>query len=205
MESLVSRALVQVPFKDLERPELASFLQDAFSRIPIDFYTWCQQGYCNHIYLLCQSDYVADWEVGVCLALQNGHIDVVKILLEGGATNYNTVLYHAIRYNNISLLVYMITRWSSECNWDLAIRVAVAPTCMPIIHMLIDYEVCDWDTVIFMASREGNLDMIDMALHNGARIIKPAIDVARFYERSAVALYIEEVTKGLETLGNHIP
>lgn len=189
---LISYAVSQTPLDKLKRPELSTVLQDAFSRVPVRFHDWCRDGALNHIYLLCQGDAVMDWDYGVNLALQNTHTRVACVLLDRGATNHNDVLIHAIRFHDVELLMYMVDRWSDVCNWELAIRVALAPTTLPIVHTLVDCDVCDWDTIIVMASRLGDLDMIDVAIFNGATMIRPAIDIARKYERNAVALYLEK-------------
>jgi hypothetical protein len=203
MESLISLALRWVPLTQLERPEMSTILQDAFSRVPVNFYKWCQDDDYNHVYMLCQSgDETLDWNTGLVIALHHGHYSIVRLLLDRGANNHNTVLCNAIQHKNLEMIMYLITEWSDMCNWDLAIRVAVAPTCMSTIHLLIDCNVCDWDTLMFVGARVGNLDVIDTAIHHGALVIQPAIDVARLYNHDAIATYIEE-SHGLVSRRNY--
>ena len=87
--------------------------------------------------------------------IDNGNVDVAKILLKAGATVFNSDLYEACRKGNLAMVKALL----QSCSTDE-------------INKLPD----DWWLPIMVASSRGDDDMVELLLHHGADIDAESMD-----------------------------
>ena len=80
-----------------------------------------------------------DWNIGLYGACIGGHIDIIKALIEKGATDWNSGLFHACFGGHIDIVKFLIEKGAYDWNWGL-------------------YHAC----------RNGHIDIVKLMIEKGA-------------------------------------
>jgi ankyrin repeat protein len=124
----------------------------------------CEQGHLNFAQLLCEKGATLDWNRALELACRAGHIHVVQWLIEKNSNlDWNRCLRPAIRHRDIVNL--MIEKGAA--NWDEGLRAACEVGSMDVVRLMIEKGATCFDHGMLEACRRGNMEMVQFLIEKG--------------------------------------
>ena len=85
-----------------------------FNKIDIIFDFACINGHIDIVNLMIEKG-ANDWNGSLFNACWNGHIDIVNLMIDKGANDWNGGLYHACYRGNIDIVNLMIEKGANDC------------------------------------------------------------------------------------------
>ncbi len=116
------------------------------------------------------------WNYGLCGACHGGHIDIVKLVLEQGAYNYDEGLDIACREGYLEIIDLLILQKSLSKHYTAKYHIyhehGLSGACeggkLEIINLLIKKGVNNWDQGLQGACKGGQLEIINLMASKGA-------------------------------------
>ena len=91
------------------------------------------------------------------IASRDGHIDIVKLMIDYGANNFDLAMNNASYNGHIDIVKLMIDNGANNFNWVMN----NASRCghIDIVKLMIDYGANDWKMAMKNASLGGHIDI----------------------------------------------
>jgi ankyrin repeat protein len=99
-------------------------------------------------------------------AAEGGHMEIVKLMIEKGATEFNSAMYNAARGGHMEIVKLMIEKGATEFNW--AMGDAAKGGHMEIVKLMIEKGATDFDSAMRNAARGGNMEIVKLMIEKGA-------------------------------------
>jgi hypothetical protein len=115
-------------------------------------------------YELCME--VRDTNVGLVCACHNGHMDIVRLMIAKGASNWKWGLSSACRNGHMNIVQLMIATGARDWNWGLSS--ACYNGHMDIIQLMIDKGASDWNLGLSSACLNSHMDIVQLMIAKGA-------------------------------------
>ncbi len=125
-------------------------------------YNLCFYGNYERISTL-KNDY---WDDGLRGACRGGHMDIVKLMIEKGATDWNNGLYYACREGHVNIIKLMIERGATD--WNHGLRGACRGRHMDLVQLMIEKGATDWNWGLCGACEGGHMDIVKLMIEKGA-------------------------------------
>ncbi len=127
-----------------------------------DFYDLCFYGNYKKISTI-END---DWNWGLCGACRGGHMDIVKLMIERGATDWNYGLYGACKGGHMNMVELMIERGATD--WNNGLYGACRGGHMNMVELMIERGATDWNDGVYYACKGGHMDIVELMIERGA-------------------------------------
>ena len=79
-----------------------------------EFEQACKHG---HILSILRSNRKCNWNLGLQVACNGGHMDIVQLMIEKGADNWNWGLQYACQDGHMDIVKLMIGKGATVCYW----------------------------------------------------------------------------------------
>ena len=100
-------------------------------------------------------------------ACQGGHLDVVQLLMEKGATDWNWGLVCACRGGHVEIVKLMIDNGANNWNWGMG--EACYGGHLGMVHLMIEKGATTWSWGLAGACFGGHVDIAAWMIDQGAR------------------------------------
>ncbi len=109
---------------------------------------------------------------GLYGACEGGNMDVVKLMVEKGATWWDHGLFYACKGGNMDIIKLMIKKGAN--NWNNGLYSACEGGNMDIIKLMIEKAGANvnWNDGLYGACRGGHMDICKFMIENGATICR---------------------------------
>ncbi len=105
----------------------------------------CEDGHLDIINLMIEKG-ATNWDWGLRGACQGGHLNIVNLMIEKGADNWNWALRGACRGGHLDIAKLMIQKGAN--NWNWALRGAYENGHLEILNLMIEKGANDWNLII---------------------------------------------------------
>jgi len=95
-------------------------------------------------------------------ACKGGHIDIVKFMIEKGATDYNYGLRGTCEGGNVEIVNLMIKQGATD--WDEGLYFACLGGHMEIVKLMIKCEATDWYSGLRGACKGGHMEIVKLMI-----------------------------------------
>jgi Ankyrin repeats (3 copies) len=99
---------------------------------------------------------VFDW--GMNDAALGGHMEIVKLLIEKGATDFDSAMYYAAEGGNMEIIKLMIEKGATEFDWGM--KNAAEGGHMEIVKLLIEKGATEFNMAMYYASEGGHMEIV---------------------------------------------
>ena len=128
---------------------------------------------------------------GMSGACRSGHIDIVKLMIENGANDWNWGMYNACCGGHINIVKFMIKNGANA--WNDGMSGACCGGHIDIVKFMIKNGANAWNGGMFGACRGGHIDIVKFMIKNGANAWNWGLRNACYYKHiDLVKLMIEE-------------
>jgi len=107
-----------------------------------------------------------NYNEAMIIAAKNGHIDIVKLMLEKGTTNYNEAMINAAKNGHIDIVKLMLEKGAKNYDWTMIN--AAKNGHIDIVKLLLEYGATDYDWTMINAAGNGHIDIVKLMLEKGA-------------------------------------
>ena len=141
---------------DLHDPKIRNLLNDYYNGA-------CSAGHMD-IVLQCLEN-GADPGRGLLYAALGGHMNIVQLMLDKGATDYDRALARAAEGGHMDIVQLMLDK-GADPNWGIA-RAAEGGH-MDIVQLMLDKGATDYNKGLSGAASGGHMDIVQLMLKKGA-------------------------------------
>ncbi len=128
-------------------------------------YGACEGGHLNIVNLMIEKG-ASDWNWGLNGACIKGSLDIINLMIEMGANNWNWGLSGACLGGNLNIINLMIEMGASNWNWGLSD--ACLGGHLNIVNLMIEKGANDWNWGLSKACRESHLNIVNLMIKMGA-------------------------------------
>lgn len=131
----------------------------------------CGMGYTDILEILFRiNDTDWDWGRGVDRACENGHMKVIKVLMEKAKEDYvwdwNYYLRSACRGGNMEIVKFLIEKGANE--WNRGLVNACDGGHLEVVKLLIERGANDWNRGLSAACSQGHVEVVELMMELGA-------------------------------------
>lgn len=131
-----------------------------------------------------------DWREGLKKACEHGHVEIVKLMIARGATNFNECLFNACISENIEIVNILIDNGAT--NWDKGLQGACYIGNMNLAKIMLQKGASDLNKGLQSACSKGHFKIINLMIARGATNITEGFNCAcKFGRLDLVKLYIQ--------------
>ncbi len=107
-----------------------------------------------------------DYDSGLQGAAAGGHMDIVQLMLEKGATNYDLGLIRSAGDGHMDIVQLMIEKGATD--YDSGLQGAAAGGHMDIVQLMLEKGATNYDSGLNLAAYGGHMDIVQLMLEKGA-------------------------------------
>jgi len=111
-------------------------------------------------------------------ACEHGHLEIVKLMIDQGATNWNNGLYIACKYGHLEIVKLMIEQGATD--WNTGLEGACYSGNIEIVKLMIEQGATDWNYGLYIAFREEHMEIIHLMINNGAETVIDGYDLTKY-------------------------
>ena len=100
-----------------------------------------------------------------------GHMEILKLLIEKGADNFNDAMVSAVNEENININIIKILIEKGATNLYYALRSAIEEGNIELVKLLIEEGATDLDYPLIIAGEKGNIEIVKLLIEKGADAI----------------------------------
>ncbi len=108
-----------------------------------------------------------NWNYGLSGACRGGHLNIINVMIEKGASNWDWGLNSACKEGNFDLINLMIKK--SADNWNYGLSGACEGGHLNIVNLMIEKGASNWDWGLYGACKGGHLNIIKLMIEKGCR------------------------------------
>jgi ankyrin repeat protein len=145
----------------------------------------------------------------VCAA-ENGHIDIVRLMIEKGTKNFHEAITHAALYGHIEIVKLMIEKGVEKFEKNNAMWVAARHGHIDIARLMIEHRANNFNEAMGYATRNGHIDIVRLMIEHGANNFNGAMWGAAYHGHIDIAVLLfqyfdnkEEKFKDFVVSGNY--
>lgn len=109
---------------------------------------------------------IDDYQYTMRQAARGGHMEIVNLMLQRGATNYSETMANAAAEGHIDIVKLMLDKGAKEYNW--AMVAATSGNHIDIVRLMLERGANDYNTVMALASSRGYTGIVNLMLERGA-------------------------------------
>jgi Ankyrin repeats (3 copies)/Ankyrin repeats (many copies) len=110
------------------------------------------------------SKYIFNWAMNY--AAEGGHMEIVKFMIEKGATCFNTAMAYAAKGGNMEIVKLMIEK--EVIDFDLGMSYAAKGGNMEIVKFMIEKGATCFNTAMAYAASGGRMEIVKLMIAKGA-------------------------------------
>jgi ankyrin repeat protein len=123
-------------------------------------------------------------------AAEGGHMDIVELMLEHGATNYDYAMAGAAEGGHMDIVELMLEHGATD--FDFVMKAAATRGHMDIVELMLEHGATNYDVAMEDAAYEGHMDIVELMLELGANSYDYAmLDAASGGHMDIVELMLE--------------
>jgi Ankyrin repeats (3 copies) len=132
-----------------------------------------------------------DWAIKY--AAKGGHMEIVKLMIEKSATYFNAGMAYAAEGGQMEIIKLMIEKGATNFNW--AMRSAARGGHMEIVKLMIEKGAADFNTAMINASYEGHMEIVKLMIEKGATDFNTAMINASEGGHMEIVEYLKQFVK----------
>lgn len=129
------------------------------------FHKACEKGDMNLVNLLISGG-ANDWNWGLVSACKYGHLEIIELMIIKGADDWNEGLYSACLHGFMQIAELMITKGADDL--DSGLYYACINGSMELIDMLISKGTDNWNMGLEGACEGGHIEIVKLMIGKGA-------------------------------------
>jgi Ankyrin repeats (3 copies)/Ankyrin repeat len=137
------------------------------------------------------SKYIFD--TAMTWAAQGGHMEIVKLMIEKGATGFDWAMADATKGGNMEIVKFMIEKGAT--NFARAMCYAAEGGEMEIVKLMIEKGATNFNTGMKTAARGGHMDIVKFMIEKGATDFNRAMINARKKRNMDIVNYLKQFIK----------
>jgi Ankyrin repeats (3 copies) len=106
------------------------------------------------------------FDMAMSFASEGGYMEIVKLMIEKGATNFDSPMVYAARGGNMEIIKLMIEKGATYFNWGMSY--AAIGGHMEIVKLMIEKGGTDFDTTMNNAAKGGHMEIVKLMIEKGA-------------------------------------
>lgn len=130
-----------------------------------------------------------DWDMGLIGASSGGNLELVKLMINKGADDFDVALSEAAGGGHIDIVELMLQKGATNVDYAL-----MGSATLGIAKLMIEHGAKDFNYALIVASREGNIEIIDFLIEKGAANLNEALIAALDWGNIDVAKHL--INKG---------
>ena len=107
-----------------------------------------------------------DWNDGLRAACEYGHMEMIELMIEHGATDWNDGLFKACEYGHMNIIELMIEHGATDCDGGLFRACKIGR--MDIIELMIEHGAKNWNEGLRVACYSDHVDVAKLMIRKGA-------------------------------------
>jgi Ankyrin repeats (3 copies)/Ankyrin repeats (many copies) len=132
--------------------------------------------------------YIFDW--AMAYAAKGGNMEIVKLMIEKGSTNFNTVMINAALGGNMEIVKLMIEKGAT--NFNSGMNYAAYGGNMRIVKFMIEKEATDFNLAMSFAARGGHMEIVKLLIEKGATSFNTAMRNAAEGGHMEIVKYLKQ-------------
>jgi Ankyrin repeats (3 copies)/Ankyrin repeat len=123
-------------------------------------------------------------------AAEGGHMDIVKLMIEKGATSFDLAMVWAAEAGQMEIVNFMIEKGATEFNRGMAW--AAGGGYMEIVKLMIEKGATNFDWAITNAAKGGYMEIVKLMIEKGATKFNPAMKLASKRGHMEIVEYLKQ-------------
>lgn len=157
---------------------------------------------------------VINYNSAMRAASREGHMDIVKFMINLGANDYESAMVNAAYKGDVDIIKLMLDHYKEEIqtsgkeakNYGYVMRIAAMGGCKNIIYLILEHLskdpiktsvdlIEDYNVVMSTAASNGHLDIVELMLENGATAYDWALNTPNQDIKFLLNIYRGQKTK----------
>jgi Ankyrin repeats (3 copies) len=113
---------------------------------------------------------------GMAWAAGGGNMEIVKLMIEKGATDFNTAMENAAYGGQMEIVKFMISKGSTDFDWAMIFGAEGGK--MEIVKFMIEKGATDFDSTMSSAANGGHMEIVKFMIEKGATDFDGAMKIA---------------------------
>jgi hypothetical protein len=126
-------------------------------------------------------------------AAEGGNMEIVKLMIEKGATAFNSAMVYAVRGGHMEIVKFMIEKGATNFSWAMAF--AAEGGQMEIVKFMIEKGATNFNWSMNDASKGGHMEIVKFMIEKGARNFDSAMAYASSRGQMEIAKYLKQFVK----------
>jgi Ankyrin repeats (3 copies) len=126
-------------------------------------------------------------------AAKGGHMEIVKLMIEKGATNFSIAMYYASGEGNMEIVKLMIEKGAT--NFAGVMEFAAYSGYMEIVKLMIEKGATNFDTAMVDATERGHMEIVKLMIEKGATSFNIAVYYATANGHMEIVNYLKQFIK----------
>tara|TARA_R110001599_G_scaffold322739_1_gene534055 strand:- start:1159 stop:1965 length:807 start_codon:yes stop_codon:yes gene_type:complete len=137
---------------------------------------WAAKGGHRDIVKLLIDEGADNYNTIMASAAKGGHRDIVQLMLDKGAQNFDRAMADAAEGGHIDIVQLMLDKGADDFNW--AMSYATFRGHIDIVRLMLDKGANDFNLTMTYAAKRGHIDIVQLMLDKGANDFNLAMKYA---------------------------
>jgi Ankyrin repeats (3 copies) len=133
------------------------------------------------------------FDIAMAYASEGGQMEIVKLMIEKGATHFIWAMADAARGGHIEIVKFMIEKVATDFNWTM--RNAARGGHIKIVKLMIEKGATDFNWTMRNAAEEGHMDIVKLMIEKGATDFNLAMNYAAEGGYMEIVNYLKHFVK----------
>jgi Ankyrin repeats (3 copies) len=126
-------------------------------------------------------------------AALGGHMGIVKLMIEKGATDFDWAMVYAARGGHMEIVKLMIEKGATNFDWGM--KNAAEGGHMDIVKLMIEKGATDFDWSMRSAAEGGHMEIVKLMIEKGATVFDLAMNDAAKGGHMEIVNYLKQFVK----------